>query len=163
VKTLSKAVLTLYFLTLLWLLLFKFSFDLLGVLLDHQARSFNLIPFAGYSQDNLREMIDNFIVFIPFGLLLGVIPKQTGLLRKLAFIAVFSLAVEIIQFVFAIGVTDITDVAANILGGLFGLAIYGLSAKYLDNKKLNWFILITGAILLVALIMWRVLFLRVRY
>ena len=34
----------------------------------------------------------------------------------------FSLAVEIIQFALAIGVTDITDIITNTLGGFIGLA-----------------------------------------
>ena len=161
-KAFSKTVFTLYMLTLLWLVLFKFSFDLSGILLDHQARSLNLIPFAGYSQ-GLREMIDNLAVFIPFGLLLGVVFKQTSLLRKLTFIFIFSFAVEIIQFVLAIGRTDITDIITNTLGGLIGLALYRLGNKYIDDRKLDWFIVVAGGILLIALILVRVLFLRVRY
>lgn len=161
-KSLSQKVLTLYLLTLLWLVLFKFSFDLGGVLLDHQTRSLNLIPFAGYQQ-GLREMVDNFAVFIPFGLLLGVVFKQTSFWQKLGFIFTFSVGVEVIQFVLAIGRTDITDVITNTLGGLAGLTLYGLSSKYIDSKKLDWVIVVGGAILLVALILVRVFVLRVRY
>jgi glycopeptide antibiotics resistance protein len=161
-KTLSRTVLALYLLTLLWLVLFKFSFDLSGVLLDHQARSLNLIPFADYSQ-SLREMIDNFVVFIPFGLLLGVVFKQTSLWRKLAVISLFSFVAEMIQFAFAIGRTDVTDIITNTLGGLVGLGLYSLGSKYIDTKKLDWFIVVAGAILLAVLIFFRVFVLQVRY
>jgi hypothetical protein len=43
--------------------LFKFSYDPLGVIRDHQARRLNLIPFA---LTHKNEMIANIIAFIPF-------------------------------------------------------------------------------------------------
>jgi glycopeptide antibiotics resistance protein len=61
VKLLSKTLLALYLLILLWLVLFKFSLDLSSVL-DYQTRSLNLIPFADFSRNSLREMIFNFAV-----------------------------------------------------------------------------------------------------
>ena len=162
-KSLSKTVFVLYLFTLLWLVLFKFSFDLPSVLLDHQTRSLNLIPFVAASGDNSRELIDNFVVFIPFGLLLSVNLKQTNFWRKLTFVFVFSLAAEVIQFVLAIGTTDITDIFTNTLGGLFGLALYDFSKKYIDDEKLDRFIVIVGAILLILFLLFRFLILRVRY
>lgn len=108
-------------------------------------------------------MIDNFVVFIPFGLLLGINFKQTDIWRKLVLIFGFSLVAEIIQFVLAIGATDITDVIANTLGGLAGLMLYDATSKYVDQKKLDLFVVLIGMALLVILILFRVLVLRVRY
>lgn len=159
-KTLSRTLLVIYLLVLAWLVLFKFSYDFISVLLDFHSRSLNLIPFAGGIS---REMIDNFVVFIPFGLLLGINLKQTDLWRKLAYISIFSVAAEAIQFLFAIGRTDITDVIMNTLGGLIGLVLYDLAKKHIDNKKLDLTIIVTGALLLTLLVFWRVFFLRVRY
>jgi glycopeptide antibiotics resistance protein len=163
VKSLSKTLLILYLLTLTWLVLFKFSFDLLSVLLDHQTRSLNLIPFAGFSQANFREVIYNFAVFIPFGLLLSVNLKRVNFWRKSAFVFIFSFTSELIQWVFAIGTTDITDMITNTLGGLFGLLLYDLSKKYVDNKKLDQFLTIIGIVLLVLFIFFRLFVFRVRY
>ena len=39
--------------------------------------------------------------------------------------AVLSFVFEIMQFVFAVGATDITDVITNTLGTLIGVGIYG--------------------------------------
>lgn len=64
-----------------------------------------------------------------------------------------SLAVEIIQFVFAIGVTDITDVITNTFGGFLGLILYDLSKKYVNNEKLDRFIVVAGTILLIVFIL----------
>jgi glycopeptide antibiotics resistance protein len=41
-----------------------------GYLVDYQTRSLTLIPFADFSRNSLREMIFQFAVFVPFGLLL---------------------------------------------------------------------------------------------
>jgi glycopeptide antibiotics resistance protein len=162
-KQVYKTLLAVYLLFLLWLVLFKFSSDPFSVLANYQSRSLNLVPFAGYSPGNVREMVDNFIVFVPFGLLLGINLKHAGFGRKLAYIFMFSAIAEIMQFVFAIGTTDITDVITNTLGGLFGLAAYGLASKYVDNKILDWFIVITLAVLLIVFTLLRFLVFKVRY
>jgi glycopeptide antibiotics resistance protein len=151
-KLLSKILLALYLAILLWLVLFKFSFDLSSVL-DHSTRSLNLIPFIGSSRGSLREMVYNFAVFIPLGLLLYVNLKRAGFWQKLALIFIFSLAVEIVQFVFAIGAADVTDIVTNTSGGLLGLVLYDLAKKCVDNQKLDQFITIAGAALIALLIL----------
>ena len=161
-KILSKILLVAYILTLLWLVLFKFSFDLPGVL-DYQQRSLNLVPFVDYFRGNVRETIDNFVVFVPFGLLLGVTYKQISLKRKLASIFVFSLVVEAAQYALAIGTTDVTDIITNTLGGLFGLALYDLAKRYASGKWLDRIIVVIGSVLLVSLLLYRILVIHVRY
>jgi len=149
-KPLFKIVLVAYLLVLLWLVLFKFSFDLSSVL-DYQRRSLNLVPFADTSEGNMGEAILNFLVFVPLGLLLSANFKQTNFWRKLTFIFLLSLAVETIQFVFAIGITDITDVITNTSGGLLGLLLYSLGNRYVPDKKLDRSIGVAGVLLLVVL------------
>ena len=74
-----------------------------------------------------------------------------------------SLAAEIVQFVFAIGRTDITDVITNTLGGSLGLALYEFGSRYVSEEKLDQFITVTSSILLITFVLLRTLFLRVRY
>jgi glycopeptide antibiotics resistance protein len=162
-RSLSRTTFALYLITLLWLVLFKFSYDLQSIVLNYQARSLSLVPFAGYSQGNLREMIDNVIVFVPFGLLLSANFKRVAFWQKLATVFTFSLAVEIIQFILAIGITDTTDVILNTLGGLIGLTLYDLSKKQVDSKKMDRFIVIVSAVLLIAILLLRVLVFKIRY
>ena len=161
-KSFQKSVFAMYLLLLLWLVLFKFSFDITDVLFNHQASGINLIPFAD-SHTHLREMIDNVAVFIPFGLLLSVLFTRLTLWRKLGIIAGFSATVELLQFVLAIGLSDITDVIANTFGGLIGLVTYKLAGKYIDHKKLDVFICAAGLVLMAAFLVWRTVFLKVRY
>ncbi|HEY8909524.1 MAG TPA: glycopeptide resistance protein VanZ-A [Desulfosporosinus sp.] len=161
-KILSRGLLALYLVILIWLVLFKLDFNISSVLNYHH-RGLNLIPFAGPSNGSFREMIENVIIFIPFGLLLNVNFKKNGFLPKFAFILVFSLTVELIQFIFAIGATDITDVITNTVGGFLGLKLYGLSNKYINNKKLDRVIISVGTLLLLLLLYYRIFFLKIRY
>lgn len=158
-KILYRGLLALYLVTLIWLVLFKFSFHISKVLNYHH-RSLNLIPFAAPSivngEINFSEMIFNCIFFIPFGLLLSVNFKKIRFLPKLTFILVFSLTAELIQFIFAIGATDITDVITNTVGGFLGLKLYDLSNKYISTKKLDRVIISVGALLFVLFILMHV-------
>ena len=162
-KQLYRVSLAIYLLFLSWLILFKTSSDPFSVLANYHSRSLNLVPFAGYSSGALREMVDNLIVFVPLGLLLGSNFKQVNFWRKLAYVFVFSMTVETLQFILAIGTSDITDVITNTLGGCIGLAAYRLVGRYIDDKKLDRCIIIVLAVLLVALNLLRFLVFRVRY
>jgi glycopeptide antibiotics resistance protein len=158
-KPLSKVVLTVYLLTLLWLVLFKFSFDITFVLEEHQMRSLSMIPFTGH----LREMADNLLIFIPFGLLLSVNFKQITFWQKLIVVSFFSIAIEAIQFILAIGITDTTDVIMNTLGGLFGLTLYAFGKKHANSEKMDRFINIASLLLIVLFLTLRIFVFRVKY
>ncbi len=154
-KTLSRSLLALYLVTLMWLVLFKFKFNISSVL-DHHHRSLNLIPFAApsivHGEINFSEMIFNCIFFIPFGLLLNVNFKTVGFLAKLLFVMVFSVTAELIQYIFAIGATDITDVITNTVGGFIGLKLYDISNRYINTEKLDRVIIAAGTVLFVLFI-----------
>lgn len=145
-----RGLLILYLVTLVWVVLFKLTFHVSRVL-HYQHRSLNLIPFAAPAivngRTNYGEIILNCLFFIPFGLLLNVNFKRVGFLSKLAFILAFSLTAEIIQYVFAIGATDITDVITNTVGGFLGLTLYSFSDKYINTEKLDRAIVSVGAVL----------------
>ncbi|MGC7872673.1 glycopeptide resistance protein VanZ-A [Desulfosporosinus sp. SYSU MS00001] len=166
VKILFRGLLVLYLVILIWLVLFKLQYNILSVFNYHH-RSLNLNPFAAPLNANGRinfgEMKDNVIIFIPFGLLLDVNFKKVGFLPKLALILIFSLTCELIQFIFAIGATDIIDVITNTVGGLLGLKLYGLSNKYINTKLLDRIIIFVGALLLVLLLYIRIHILVLKY
>jgi glycopeptide antibiotics resistance protein len=154
-KILSRGLLALYLLVLIWLVLFKLTFHI-SSLLNHHHRSVNLIPFAApsmvHGSINYGEMIMNCVFFIPFGLLLSVNFKEIRFASKLTFIMGFSLTAELTQYFFAIGATDITDVITNTLGGLIGLLLYDVSNKYIMSEKLDRVIIFLGLLLFVAFI-----------
>ena len=148
-KILARTLLVLYLLVLIWLVLFKFSFNL-STMLDNQT-GLNFIPFAAsFGMDgeiNVREILYNCLFFIPLGLLLGLNFKKIAFKWKLLSILLLSLAAEVIQYVFAIGASDITDVLTNTLGGFLGLVLYGACRKFGNDKKLDRIIISAGIVL----------------
>mgnify|MGYP001060700350 CR=1 FL=1 len=158
-----KLLLGFYLTVLLWLILFKFSFDIVTVIEHHQTRTLNLIPFAGLSHSTVREMIENVAVFVPLGLLFGIASRPKRFWQKLGIISAVSLGVEIIQFIFGIGITDITDFITNTLGGLIGLSLYTLGSKYIDGKVLNRCIASILLVVLAVILFLRLFVLKVRY
>jgi glycopeptide antibiotics resistance protein len=159
-KALSRTLFAAYLFILLWLVLFKFSYDPLAVLREFQTRSLNLIPFA---RANKSEMIANILAFIPFGVMLGVNFKHVAFRYKIAVIFAFSLAVEIIQYAAAIGVADVTDIITNTAGGFVGLVIYAALSKHINDKYLDRCILIVGTLILLAILYLRIFVFIVRY
>jgi len=151
VKSLAKTLLSVYLLILTWLVLFKFSVHL--SLVVYPTRVLNLIPFAYFSRADLRELFYNVVFFIPFGVLLSVNLKRATFWRKLAFVFLFSLAAETIQFAFAIGIADVTDVITNTFGGFLGLMLYELLKKYVEDDTLDRIIVVAGSISLLVFVL----------
>ena len=154
-KIFSSGMLMLCILILIWVVLFKLSFQIPTKFHSYH-RSLNLVPFAAPSivdgKINYGEMVFNCIFFIPLGLLLSVNFKNARFLSKLVFILVFSFTLELIQYIFAIGATDITDIITNTVGGFLGLMLYNLSSNYINTEKLDRVIISSGIFLFVIFI-----------
>ena len=159
-RAVTKILFAAYLLILLWLVLFKFSYDPIGVVRHFQTRSLNLIPFA-YA--NKSEVISNIIAFIPFGVMLGVNFRGLAFKYKIAVIFAFSLAVEISQYVLAIGAADITDLIMNTLGGFIGLSAFAIASKQTDDRTLDLGITLSGTLILLAILYLRIFVFIVRY
>ena len=126
-----------YLAALTWIILFKMavSFDTI----DHGIRSLNLIPFKGAmitnGRINFSEMIDNILVFCPFGIYIGVLYRRWNLSEKVLSFFCVSLSYEVMQYVLAIGRSDITDVIKNTTGGIVGILGYSLLRKICRNAR----------------------------
>jgi glycopeptide antibiotics resistance protein len=147
----SQVLLAVYSAILAWLILFKFSVHLTAAL-HYDTRSVNLVPFSS-SSGSSNEIVANVVVFIPFGLLLALSFRQLDLRRSLLVVLAVSLTAEIVQYIFAIGVSDITDVITNTVGGLIGLTAYGLGTRFIDHDRLDRFIVTVGSALLVLVLL----------
>ncbi len=110
-------------------------------------RSLNLIPFVTISEYfrfvlsgniiiGISNLLGNLIIFFPLGyiaaLLFPKIRRPAGILL-LAF--VFSLFIEVFQYIFACGSTDIDDVILNVIGGITGYWAYALISRFLEPEK----------------------------
>ena len=125
----------LYLLALVWIIIFKLQFSLDAT---DRVRTLNLIPLQGSFGDNgflrVSEVVDNILFFVPFGVYLCMLKNDLPFVKKVLYFMEASLAFEIIQFIFAIGRADITDIFANTLGGILGIGIYALLSKLLKSK-----------------------------
>ena len=129
-------------------------------------RSVNIIPFQvirDLSSSNIvtrvfapSNLLGNIVLFIPFGVYLTLFNRDKRVLTNLKWISLFSLLAEIIQYIFAIGVSDIDDIILNSIGGLIGIIVYKiLLVLFKDMKKVRTIITVfapVGAIVIYLLL-----------
>lgn len=150
---------TLYVYTLFKIILFKFgSMDMtflwkqLKISLgnpDYISRQFqkgNLIPFKEISRTihdisshGLINLVGNFVIFMPYGILLGLMLRN----KKISVIDAFilslglSLILECAQAFFSIGRYDVDDLILNSSGGLIGFITFKLFAMLVTSSSAN--------------------------
>ena len=151
-KKTTHILFTIYIFLVIWIILFK-----LAISIDQlpQFRSINLIPFYYPNKTTYQiiEVLDNLIIFIPFGLYLKTLNIDSKRTVFLGFL--FSFSLELSQYIFCIGASDITDLITNTTGALVGVGIYFLLKKIFKDKT-NKIILTLASIvtfLFVSLIM----------
>lgn len=121
-----------YLLVLIWIIVFKLRFSLSDIPFY---RSVNLVPLQGSAYGKLSaEVLNNLYIFIPFGLYLSMLMGNGAFLRKTLTIAIVSAAFECVQYLLAIGASDITDIIANTLGGITGIVIYAVLSSVFKTK-----------------------------
>ena len=91
-----------------------------------------LVPFWSYSHPELRmEIVLNYILFIPLGVLLYLcFGKKLGLRVVIAGL-LLSVSIEIVQLVFRIGLFEFDDMIGNTVGCLIGSVV----GKLIRKKK----------------------------
>ena len=143
-----------YALLLTGVILFKFpfSYDETG-----GKRIVNLVPLMGsFSRDGVirwDQIVENVLIFVPLGVYFCMVKGSWPFWKKTLLIAGVTVAFEIIQYIFAIGRADITDVLTNALGGIVGIGFYALLAKVLRNRT-NVVINIAALILTVFVLLY---------
>ena len=76
----------------------------------------------------LENILGNIAIFIPFGLLLPIVQKDKS--KKIILYGLITSAlIEIIQYVFALGSSDIDDLTLNTLGTIIGYLLYKIIHK----------------------------------
>ncbi|MBE6904901.1 MAG: teicoplanin resistance protein VanZ [Ruminococcaceae bacterium] len=137
-NTLTIVLFVIYILVLTGIILFKLPFY---SEISDGIRVINLIPFQGSFDENgvilLREIVYNILLFIPLGIYICMLKSEWPFVKKTLPIIGLTLALEVIQFIFAIGRTDITDIFNNTLGGIIGIGIYALLFKIFQNRTIK--------------------------
>jgi len=110
-------------------------------------QSINLVPFktmsfylSSYNNINYHDWFQAtfgmIIAFIPFGFLISIISTRIKRVYDIALIAfIFSLIVEILQYILKTGVSDIDDVIMATLGSILGYSILKLLLKFVIFLK----------------------------
>ncbi|MEY8327493.1 VanZ family protein [Lachnospiraceae bacterium 54-11] len=125
-----------YLILLVWIILFKLQ---LSVHELDRIRSINLIPFY-YDNEigmgfHLKEVLENVAIFIPYGIYLCMLKKEPGFKVKFFLILMTSFILEVLQYILAVGGTDITDIITNTCGGVAGIGIYWSATRIFRGKK----------------------------
>lgn len=161
-KNISLCLFGIYLFILVWTVLFKgqLSLDQIG-----RYHNINLIPFEGSIRINGKidylEIFANVFVFIPLGLFLSE-QKQFRFVQMLVLIIGISVTIEVLQYIMWIGVTDITDVIGNTIGGIIGIGIYQFIAcnvKDSTTKIVNMlgFLFVISVFMIIVLLQIRIL------
>lgn len=136
----TKGLFIVYIILLTWIILFKMQFDI-SSLEAMNLRNINLVPFAGSlivnNRVDISEIILNVVVFVPFGIYLCMLKGEWSFIKKVVPIFLTSLVFETLQYIFAIGASDITDLIGNTLGGIIGIAVFVLLSKIFKDKTIK--------------------------
>lgn len=141
-----------YLVILTWIILFKAQIHPS----DLAFRSLNLIPFSDMVSVRGFFGFDfalNLLAFLPFGFYMKMLFDRRLWAQLLPVFAV-SLGFEILQYIFALGASDINDLISNTLGGLAGIGAYVLAKKLFKAKteKVSTAVLFVGTVI-VALVL----------
>ena len=120
---LIRALFLIYLLFLVWAVLWKYNMPFMG---DGTLRSINLTPFHG---NTMPEMRFNILIFVPFGLYISILAPKCTLIKRVLMTLLASALLEALQYVLAIGHSDVTDLMLNTLGGIAGIAVFSVLSK----------------------------------
>ncbi|EHL16400.1 hypothetical protein HMPREF9629_01240 [Peptoanaerobacter stomatis] len=154
-KKITLILMIFYLIALIWVIIFKLEFSIKEL---PQIRNINLIPFNQPSIVNgkadISEIVLNVLAFIPYGLFIHILMDEKSILKKLFIIFATSFIFELIQYIFAIGASDITDIISNTSGGIIGVVVSMFMEKLLRENWIKFINIVSTicAIILTAII-----------
>lgn len=112
-----------YLVLLTWMVLWRFDVPYVGASELRRIKLVRFIPGNGSGASAPLEVLANLLIFVPFGLHLGLLAPSWPWWKAAGAVAGASLALEVSQYVLAVGSSDITDLVVNVAGGLAGGAL----------------------------------------
>lgn len=128
------ALFVVYLIMLVSVVLWKLQLPYVG---EGELRHIKLVPFAPTTEDGASEpfeVVANLLLFVPFGLYLGLLAPSWSRWKLAGVVASSSLALEVTQWVLSIGSCDVTDLIVNTAGGLAGLGLLILARRRLQDS-----------------------------
>ena len=120
-----------YLVLLTWLVLWKLETPWIGEAAP-LPRPVKLIPFLPSGEDGASkplEVVANILLFVPFGIYLGLLAPRWQWWKALGVFVGASLVLEVTQHLISIGSFDTTDLIVNTAGGLAGLGLLALARR----------------------------------
>ncbi|MDF2821954.1 MAG: hypothetical protein K0R15_2402 [Clostridiales bacterium] len=140
-KLLSIGAFTIYIIALLKITVFRSGISLDNIFLNGTVIA---KPFTGYIEMILDNkwyqftylFVGNIIWFVPFGILLPLITKiKISFLRMGLYGLMLSLIIEVSQFIFGTGISEIDDLILNTLGAIVGYTVYKIINHFNLSRK----------------------------
>lgn len=148
-------------LVMMTLLKSRLSLDGLWNTEAHQYRSIDLELFNGFIDPPIwwgpwTNTFGNIALFMPFGFFLYKMLRRFNhrfpFVETILFASVTSLSIEVLQWVFAIGYSDVDDLLFNTIGGLIGASVAVLVS--LKSSKVVSGIIMGGSLSVMAMMMY---------
>jgi glycopeptide antibiotics resistance protein len=133
-KTVTLVLTAIYGALVTWIILLKMS-TFSEIALWDDLRSVNWTPFY-YDVEHpyhMSEVRNNLLIFIPLGIYFRMLNIGWG--KAILYGMAFSFSLEVLQFVFALGATDITDLITNTAGAVIGVIGYNVLALMFRKRE----------------------------
>ncbi|MET4159484.1 VanZ family protein [Agromyces sp. PvR057] len=141
-----------YLALLFWIVLWKLELPYVG---SGALRQVKLVPFVSDACNGASapsEVVANVLLFVPFGVLLGLLAPAWPWWRTVAVLAAASLALEVAQYALAVGSSDVTDLVTNTLGGVLGLGLLVLVRRRLGEQTVPAMARVCAVLTVLALV-----------
>jgi glycopeptide antibiotics resistance protein len=135
-RRLLPTLFAIYLVLLVWLTLWKFEIPYTGAA-ALTLRPIKLIPFVATAEDGASapwEVLANLLLFLPFGVYLGLVVRSWRLWSTTALFAAASLVIEVAEYLLSVGSFDTTDIIVNTVGGLAGLGVVAAARRGLGSR-----------------------------
>ena len=126
-----------YLALLTWIVLWKLALPWIGeaALLPHPLKLIPFLPDANDGPSAPIEVIGNLLLFVPFGIYLGLLAPSWQWWKAAGVFLGASLIFEIVEPLLSIGSFDTTDLIVNTAGGLAGLGLMALARRMLGTRS----------------------------
>jgi glycopeptide antibiotics resistance protein len=130
------ALFAVYLVLLAWIILWKLEIPYVGAAAG-VARPVKLVPYLAsgdFDASDPLEVLVNILLFVPFGIYLGMLAPRLRWWAVAGILIASSLALETTQHLISVGSFDVTDVIDNTLGGLIGFGALVLARRRLGPR-----------------------------
>ena len=125
-----------YLVLLVWAVVWKLDVPYVGeaALLPRPIKLIPFVPSAEAGASAPLEVVANFVLFVPFGVYLGLLAPTWPWWRWTGVLVGASFVLEATQHLLSTGSFDTTDIIVNTVGGLAGVGLLALARRRLQAR-----------------------------